>query len=101
MAFEVRLDPDDGSPPAVLGFEEYRALFPALVAVSPSFLAPLKRFRGAHARFDLPAEAVPAVLQELAALRDAAPAEGRFLDDLAAVARKALAKRVGLRGRSP
>jgi hypothetical protein len=101
MAFEVRLDPDDGTPPVVLDYDEYQALFPTLVAVSPSFLAPLKRFRGPHARFDVPPESVAVVQQELAALRAATPQASRFLDGLAALSSKAIAQGAGLKGRSP
>jgi hypothetical protein len=101
MAFEVRLDPDDGTPPAVLDYAEYQGLFPTLVGVSPSFLAPLKRFRGPHARFDIPTDSVQAVLLEVAALKDAASPASEFLDSLGSLAAKALAQGAGLRGRSP
>ncbi|HUR62695.1 MAG TPA: hypothetical protein VM286_10085 [Candidatus Thermoplasmatota archaeon] len=100
MAFEVRLDPDDGTPPAVLDYEEYQALFPTLVAVSPSFLAPLKRFRGPHARFDVAADAIAALLREITALRTAAPSSA-FLVALDTLARQARAQGAGLTGRSP
>jgi hypothetical protein len=101
VGFEVRLDPDDGTPPAILGFEEYQAIFPALVAVSPSFLAPLKRLRGPHARFDLPADAMRAVLQETTALRQRLGRDTPFLRALADLATRALATGAGLHGRSP
>lgn len=101
MPFEVRLDPDDGTPPAVLEFAEYKQLFDAMVRAAPSFLAPMKRFRGPHARFDLLPDALPAVLREIQAIRGQANHPSSFLDELERVARHAQATGAGLRARSP
>lgn len=103
MAYEFRLEPDDGRAPLTLEYDTYHDLFPALSRADISLFQPLKRFRGAHAFVVVEPHQLGTAKQELHRIQALAtnPDGKEFLQRLDRLFDAAAKSGCGVRGGQP